>query len=112
MCDNEHMFACPGSTDENELETLARSIQNEGLMDSTMDKILENMHTPPNHKVVAKKFFIKRVSCNSFYMKHVIPSLYFTTVGQCTTEKGGKTISGCWSDQGLEKGKVKQIGKF
>lgn len=60
MCDNEHMFACPGSTDENELETLARSIQNEGLMDSTMDKILENMHTPPNHKVVAKKFFIKR----------------------------------------------------
>ena len=63
MCDSEHMFSCPGNTEENELETLARSIQNEGLMDSTIDKIMENMQTSPqSHKVVAKKFFIKRVS--------------------------------------------------
>lgn len=63
MCDTEHMFSCPGSTDENELETLARSIQNEGLMDSTIDKIMENMQTDAaQHKVVAKKFFIKRAN--------------------------------------------------
>ena len=65
MCDTEHMFSCPGNSDENELETLARSIQNEGLMDNTINKIMENMQTDNNsqqHKVVAKKFFIKRVS--------------------------------------------------
>ena len=58
MCDSEHMFDCPGNTDENELETLARSIQNEGLMDTTLNKIADNMD---EHKVVAKKFFSKKV---------------------------------------------------
>lgn len=59
MCDSEHMFNCPGNTDENELETLARSIQNEGLtLDTTLNHIMETMDK--NHKVVAKKYFIKR----------------------------------------------------
>ncbi len=63
MCDTEHMFDCPGNTDENELETLARSIQNEGMMDSTLDKIVNNIQTDSSeHKVVAKKFFSKKVS--------------------------------------------------
>lgn len=62
MCDAEHMFDCPGNNDENELETLARSIQNEGLMDSTLDKLVQNMHQQQkDHKVVAKKFFTKKV---------------------------------------------------
>ena len=62
MCDTEHMFDCPGNTDENELETLARSIQNEGLMDSTLDKLVDNMREDSSeHKVVAKKFFTKQV---------------------------------------------------
>ena len=62
MCDTEHMFDCPGNTDENELETLARSIQNEGLMDSTLDKLVDNMRDDSSeHKVVAKKFFTKQV---------------------------------------------------
>lgn len=66
MCDTEHMFDCPGSTDENELETLARSIQNEGIMDSTLDKLVDNMRDDSNeHKVVAKKFFTKRVAKKS-----------------------------------------------
>ncbi|UXI17569.1 putative U3 small nucleolar RNA-associated protein 11 [Sarcoptes scabiei] len=60
MCDSEHMFSCPGNTDENELETLARSIQNEGLtLDNTLNHLMETMDK--NHKVVAKKYFIKRV---------------------------------------------------
>lgn len=60
MCDSEHMFNCPGNTDENELETLARSIQNEGIeLDSTIDKIMDTMDTK-DHKVVAKKYFQKR----------------------------------------------------
>jgi len=61
MCDNEHMFDCPGNNDENELETLARSIQNEGIMDSTLDKI-SKMQPAVDHKVVAKKFFSKKSS--------------------------------------------------
>jgi hypothetical protein len=61
MCDTEHMFDCPGNTNENELETLARSIQNEGMMDSTLDKIVHNIQTgSTDHKVVAKKFFSKK----------------------------------------------------
>ncbi|CAG2106599.1 unnamed protein product [Medioppia subpectinata] len=62
MCDTEHMFDCPGNTDENELETLARSIQNEGIMDSTLDKLVDNIREDTSeHKVVAKKFFTKKV---------------------------------------------------
>lgn len=60
MCDSEHMFNCPGNSDENELETLARSIQNEGItLDSTLNHIMETMDK--SHKVVAKKYFIKKV---------------------------------------------------
>ncbi|CAN7947228.1 unnamed protein product [Ixodes pacificus] len=60
MCDSEHMFDCPGATQENEIDALARSIQNEGLMESTLDRIVQ--HIDPSvegqHKtVMAKKFF-------------------------------------------------------
>jgi hypothetical protein len=70
MCDTEHMFDCPGNTDENELETLARSIQNEGLMDSTLDKLVDKIGGDSSeHKVVAKKFFTKQT--HNKYFKQV-----------------------------------------
>ncbi|XP_037272589.2 secretogranin_V domain-containing protein 7B2 [Rhipicephalus microplus] len=64
MCDTEHMFDCPGATQENEIDALARSIQNEGLMESTLDRIVQHIDpTVPvegQHKtVMAKKFFKK-----------------------------------------------------
>lgn len=64
MCDSEHMFDCPGATQENEIDALARSIQNEGLMESTLDRIVQHIDpTVPvegQHKtVMAKKFFKK-----------------------------------------------------
>ncbi|CAN7995262.1 unnamed protein product [Ixodes hexagonus] len=64
MCDSEHMFDCPGATQENEIDALARSIQNEGLMESTLDRIVQHIDpTVPvegQHKtVMAKKFFNK-----------------------------------------------------
>lgn len=62
MCDSEHMFNCMGNSNDNELDALTRSIQTEGLSDNALDKILENMDDKQNHKVVAKKFFTKRVS--------------------------------------------------
>lgn len=69
MCDTEHMFDCVGNTDENELETLARSIQNEGIMDTTLDKIVNKYQGETSHKVVAKKFFTKKVlNKNSHYL--------------------------------------------
>lgn len=45
MCDSEHMFSCqqqPESKDS-ELNTLARSIQNEGLTHNNIDEILKDM---------------------------------------------------------------------
>jgi len=79
MCDTEHMFDCPGNTDENELETLARSIQNEGIMDSTLDKLVDNIRVDDSeHKVVAKKFFTKQVSFHIFTaISHLLYSLKF-----------------------------------
>lgn len=72
MCDTEHMFDCPGTTRENEIDALARSIQNEGLMDSTLDRIVQ--HIDPSvpvegqHKtVMAKKFFNRKN--RAFYEK-------------------------------------------
>lgn len=62
MCDSEHMFNCMGNNNDNELDALTRSIQNEGLSDNALDKILESMDDKQKHKVVAKKFFTKRVS--------------------------------------------------
>lgn len=64
MCDQEHMFDCPGSTDESEMDTLARSISNSDLSD-TFDSIAntiqdEEKEDDKDHKVVAKKFFIKK----------------------------------------------------
>ncbi|XP_013780701.1 uncharacterized protein LOC106465054 isoform X1 [Limulus polyphemus] len=58
MCDAEHMFGCPTSTQDNELDALAQSIQNQGLMDSTLNRIVQNMQIEGEHKtLVAKKFF-------------------------------------------------------
>ena len=56
ICDTEHMFDCPGASRNSEINALAQSIQNEGVMDSTINKILENMHIDGQHKnLVAKK---------------------------------------------------------
>ena len=59
MCDSEHMFDCPGNTEENELETLARSIDNEGLNNAALDKIVQGREGDDEHKVVAKKYFTR-----------------------------------------------------
>ncbi|KAH9380601.1 hypothetical protein HPB48_018798 [Haemaphysalis longicornis] len=52
MCDSEHMFDCPGATQENEIDALARSIQNEGLMESTLDRIVQHIDptVPVRHR--------------------------------------------------------------
>ncbi|KAF2365944.1 Neuroendocrine 7B2 precursor [Trinorchestia longiramus] len=47
MCDTEHMFDCPDTTRDSEIGALARSIQNEGVLDSTIDKIVEEMRRNP-----------------------------------------------------------------
>nr|XP_027194460.1 uncharacterized protein LOC113789164 isoform X1 [Dermatophagoides pteronyssinus]XP_027194461.1 uncharacterized protein LOC113789164 isoform X2 [Dermatophagoides pteronyssinus] len=74
MCDSEHMFNCPGNTDENELETLARSIQNEGIeLDTTINKIIDTIDTSKDdHKVVAKKFFQKRNEKSTIVKRSII----------------------------------------
>ncbi|OQR78961.1 hypothetical protein BIW11_02634 [Tropilaelaps mercedesae] len=75
MCDSEHMFDCPGATKEDEVNTLARQISNEGLMKSALDRIAHHLDGDGNrnslaesntvpvegqHKsLVAKKFFNK-----------------------------------------------------
>jgi hypothetical protein len=65
MCDQEHMFDCPGNTDENEMDTLARSISNSGFSD-TFDNLANTIQDHEkdsddrDHRVVAKKFFIKK----------------------------------------------------
>ncbi|XP_022659365.1 uncharacterized protein LOC111259724 [Varroa jacobsoni] len=75
MCDSEHMFDCPGATKDDEVNTLARQISNEGLMESALDRIAHHFDdaTGTNavdansvpvegqHKsLVAKKFFNKK----------------------------------------------------
>lgn len=75
ICDTEHMFDCPGSSDDSELDTLARTIQNNGLTEDTVERFADAytrtgdsndgqpIYYPTNddsHKVVAKKFFSKR----------------------------------------------------
>jgi hypothetical protein len=72
MCDTEHMFDCPGNTDENELETLARSIQNEGIMDTTLDKLVHTIPQDSEHKVVAKKFFSTKAN-NPYFSGDKLP---------------------------------------
>uniref|UniRef100_A0A6A7G8L7 Neuroendocrine protein 7B2 n=1 Tax=Hirondellea gigas TaxID=1518452 RepID=A0A6A7G8L7_9CRUS len=47
MCDTEHMFDCPDSNRDSEIGALARSIQNEGVLDSTLDKIMDEMRRNP-----------------------------------------------------------------
>ncbi|XP_042858246.1 uncharacterized protein LOC122244420 isoform X2 [Penaeus japonicus] len=59
MCDTEHMFECADSTRDSEITALARSIQNEGVLDSTLDKIMDGLGDA-NHRLVAKKFHQKK----------------------------------------------------
>ncbi|KAA0189439.1 hypothetical protein HAZT_HAZT009969 [Hyalella azteca] len=47
MCDTEHMFDCPDTTRDTEIGALARSIQNEGVLDTTIDKIVNEMRRNP-----------------------------------------------------------------
>ncbi|XP_071533256.1 uncharacterized protein 7B2 isoform X2 [Panulirus ornatus] len=47
MCDTEHMFECSDSTHDSEITALARSIQNEGVLDSTLDKIMSDLSYNP-----------------------------------------------------------------
>lgn len=74
MCDSEHMFSCSdsskpdgndddddeesnGGDDEGDINTLARSIQNEGLTNNNIDQILKQMKGEnKRHFTVAKKF--------------------------------------------------------
>lgn len=43
MCDSEHMFDCPGSTRENEIDALARTFENEGLAEVALDRLIKTM---------------------------------------------------------------------
>jgi len=43
MCDAEHMFDCPDSSRESDIGVLARSIQNEGVVESTLDRLVSEM---------------------------------------------------------------------
>ncbi|XP_071044310.1 neuroendocrine protein 7B2-like [Parasteatoda tepidariorum] len=72
LCDSEHMFDCPGNTRENEIDALARSFENEGLADATLDKLMQNMDIRSDHKVVAKKFFSHK-SPNPFLQGEKLP---------------------------------------
>lgn len=87
ICDTEHMFDCPGSSDDSELDTLARTIQNNGLTEETVERFADAYTRPgsevdgavdanghqrmmysnddDSHKIVAKKFFSKRTSSKS-----------------------------------------------
>ena len=64
MCDTEHMFDCPGATEDNELDTLARSLSNNGLTEDAVDRLADTLSGKQDdgidHKVVAKKFFTKK----------------------------------------------------
>ena len=65
MCDTEHMFDCPGTTDENELDTLARTLQNHALTEDAVERFANSFGSKSatedgDHRVVAKKFFTKK----------------------------------------------------
>jgi len=47
MCDTEHMFHCPDSDGESEIGAIARSIHTQGMVDSTLDKIIDRMKSNP-----------------------------------------------------------------
>jgi len=65
MCDTEHMFDCPSSSRHDEINALAQSIQNEGLSDHTLDRIMQDLQVHDQHKsLVAKKHFNSQVKDN------------------------------------------------
>lgn len=72
MCDTEHMFECADSTQDSEITALARSIQNEGVLDSTLDNIMSEMQTDEHHRLVAKKFHQKK-SSNPYLQGEKLP---------------------------------------
>jgi len=72
ICDSEHMFNCDSNDsnklhddkpynkeeeDERELNTIARSLANQPIGEDTADSLINAL---VDHKVVAKKFFIKK----------------------------------------------------
>jgi neuroendocrine protein 7B2 len=59
------MFDCPGSTEENQLDSIARSIQNQAIPENQLDKLVENL-SRDGHKVVAKKYHQSKVRPASF----------------------------------------------
>ncbi|XP_045110543.1 uncharacterized protein LOC123504235 isoform X1 [Portunus trituberculatus] len=71
MCDTEHMFECTDSTQDSEITALARSIQNEGVLDSTLDTIMNDL-TDENRHLVAKKFHQKK-SVNPYLLGEKLP---------------------------------------
>ncbi|XP_045617008.1 neuroendocrine protein 7B2 [Procambarus clarkii] len=71
MCDTEHMFECVDSTRDSEITALARSIQNEGVLDSTLDKIMSGL-SDGSHQLVAKKFHTKK-SMNPYLQGERLP---------------------------------------
>ncbi|GAB6027740.1 hypothetical protein CHUAL_001976 [Chamberlinius hualienensis] len=58
MCDTEHMFDCPSSSQHDEIDALAQSIQSQGINEKALDRILEGLQIEDAHKsLVAKKHF-------------------------------------------------------
>ncbi|XP_015791274.1 neuroendocrine protein 7B2 [Tetranychus urticae] len=71
MCDREHMFDCSGNTEENQLDALARSIQNEVISDSDLDDLVDRMQE--GHKVVAKKFHASKKRNPDYLLGEKLP---------------------------------------
>ncbi|XP_053211890.1 neuroendocrine protein 7B2-like [Panonychus citri] len=71
MCDREHMFECSGNTEENQLDALARSIQNNVISDSEFDELVDRMQE--GHKVVAKKFHATKKRNPDYLMGEKLP---------------------------------------
>ncbi|XP_023215283.1 uncharacterized protein LOC111618083 isoform X1 [Centruroides sculpturatus] len=82
MCDTEHMFDCPGSTRENEIDALARSIQNEGLMDTTIGRIVQDMQVgqraPPPPQLPALPLISLSLRQIEGQRKNLVAKKYFT----------------------------------
>lgn len=46
ICDSEHMFDCSGSSQEKEIDILARTFENEGIAEDALDKLIKVMEVP------------------------------------------------------------------
>ncbi|KAL7636155.1 UNVERIFIED_CONTAM: hypothetical protein RMT77_012912 [Armadillidium vulgare] len=72
MCDTEHMFQCSDSTRDSEITALARSIQNEGVLDSTLDKIMSHLNIN-TRRLVAKKSPLRSKNYNPYLQGEKLP---------------------------------------